>query len=536
MRAGVARRHPLKAIASRFCNRTILAATVVATLLPACAPLPRVRAPAPVSSAEDFPTDAFAAHVRVLADPALGGRVVGTAGNAKAREYIVREFASAGLKPGGQDGWLQGYGVWDARVPTERSALAMVGGPALRPRTDFAPMALGGGGEFEGPLVFAGYGIAENARCHNDYAGLEARGAVVMVLRGEPADARGRSRWTGSTRWTKRAALAEKLATAARAGAAAVLVVTPPRLTGEHDLLYNVLGRGGGPIPAMRISVAAADRLLAAGTGGESLAELAAKIDGSGEPASAATGVRLRGRTAMEVATGRNVIGVLPATEGDGGRTIVLGAHYDHLTIWGRNARDRGFGVRPGADDNASGVAGVILVARAMATVKRRRCRFVFIAFDAEEYGFVGSNHYVAAHDDVGRIACMVCLDQIGQMRKSEVMAIGNVWDKVIDRALRAASHVDLRTTVWTVPLINRRGWSDQAAFARREIPTLLINTGPAATYHRRTDTADSINPAGGAKVARLIFEMLLHLDAAYGSTARPKTRPAVSAQPTEGP
>ncbi len=506
------RKPPRRTIAAAV----LLAAAWSACVVSGCAPLGASRGGALLSSAGAFGSEELARHVGFLADPALGGRMVGTAGNAAAGEYIAKAFAAAGLKPGGDDGgWFQRFPVRKIRVPAPSSVLAVVGNQPLRLHQDFSPMAVGAPGAFEGPLVLAGYGITSRSRRYDDYADVDARGAVVMIMRGEPHDAEGNSRWAPTGRWSYRARLRTKLRRAAEAGAAAVLVVTPPAMAGKHDLLYNVLGKGDGAVPAMRISVSAAERLLAAGAGGKTLGGVAAAVNATGRPASFAVAVKVAGRADLTSGVGRNVVGVLPATTGDGQAKIVVGAHYDHLSIWGHEARDRGFGVRCGADDNASGVAAMILVAKALAGAPRRRCSYVLVAFDGEEYGFLGSNHFTAAGTGCDEFACMLCFDQVGRMRRNELVIVGNVWDKPIARALRDANHAGLALRVWALPIVTKRRWSDHSRFAARGVPTLLLHTGTHRDYHRRTDTAARINPAGAARAARLAFETLRRLEGA---------------------
>jgi len=446
--------------------------------------------------------------------------MVGTPGGVRAADYIAEQFAAARLHPGADGAWRQYFAVPGLRVPSPASSLEC-GRKAFGPGRDFSPMAIGGQGRFRGALVFAGYGITARCRRYDDYAGLDVRGAVVLIMRGEPHDGQRRSLWTGRRRWSPHAALPAKLERAAEAGAAAALVVSPPLLAGKHDLLYCVWGGAEGPLPSMRVSAAAADALLAVGGGERALADLARAINAGGRPASRRLDVVVRGRADMVPGRGCNIIGTLPATEGDGRRKVVVGAHYDHLSIWGKRARDPGFAIRPGADDNASGVAAVILLARAMAAAPQRRLGYVFAAFDGEEYGFFGSGHFVARSGDVkADVAAMLCFDQVGRMRKNELIVTGNVWDEPIGRAMREANHDALGLRIWALPFVNTRGWSDQAPFARRGVPTMLFYTGHHAHYHRVGDTVERINADGGARVGRYAFGVLRRLEAAEAARA----------------
>ena len=308
--------------------RTILtiASGAVSFLAPACGPGPPAVVIPP--EADGILRVAPARELAgVLGDPALGGRMVGTPGNLRAGRYLAEQFAAAALEPGGDAGtWFQSAPVARIRLPGPACRLRVVGGEELRLHRDFSPVALGRSGRFAGELAFAGYGRRE------DYKALDARGAVVLVFQGTAGRTGPKNLW-----WRRGAAvrgrpLASKLQAAADAGACAALLVSPPDVGPAGDLLYSVLGDAGGPLPAMRISRAAADCLLAAARGGASVARLAETVGEAGKGASFRAGLRLAGQVELAEGRGRNVIGLLRATR-PGGGAVVIGAHYDHLSV-----------------------------------------------------------------------------------------------------------------------------------------------------------------------------------------------------------
>lgn len=495
-------------------------ATLAATSVPACRPASRslVGPLSPVDPAVRPRADEFLKHVRVLADPASGGRMTCTPGNALAREYIVRQFVSVGLKPGGIDGsWFQPFPMDKLRMVGKASFLRLGDGTEFALHEDFSPMAAGSSDTFEGPLVFAGYGYRNKLLGYDDYAGIDARGKVVMIMRGTHRGTGRKSIWWKKGPVLRNALFDAKGRSAAAAGAAALLVVTPPGTAEEHDPLCSVIGQGRGKLPAVRISRTLADRLLKRAGKGKTLAALAGAIRRTGKPAPFPVPVRIVGRAELAPATAQNVVGVLPAIGADKAPAIVLGAHYDHLPASGHKARDTGIGVRPGADDNASGVSALILLAKAARAMKRRNCTFVFIAFDGEEFGFRGSKYH-ADHPafPLHRTAAMINLDQIGRMKAGKVMIIGNVIRKPMSEAIGAAAALSDDLKVRLVPFVQKSGWSDQGAFARRGVPTLFFYTGRTRDYHRMTDTADRVNAAGGAMVASLVFDTLRALDICF--------------------
>lgn len=217
----------------------------------------------------------------------------------------------------------------------------------------------------------------------------------------------------------------------------------------------------------------------------------------------------------------RNVIGLLPSDLGEVAPFIVIGAHYDHLDSGGVLARDKdkGPGARPGADDNASGVAGMLMLARAMAATPNRNCHYLFIAFDAEEVPphFQGSRHFVANLPGPRHvIAAMINLDQIGRVGHNRVLMMGlGVMSREME-AVRAAAKRDPGLKIVHVPLTSKEHWSDQAPFAKAGIRTLFFYDGNMKTYHTMQDTPDSLNNRGGAQVTRLVYEVLRNLDAMH--------------------
>ncbi|MCD4823132.1 MAG: M28 family peptidase, partial [Phycisphaerae bacterium] len=454
----------------------------------------------------------LAGPLRTLADVRLGGRMTGTKGNLVAGEYIASQFKAAGLEPGGDGGYFQAFPVKKIRVPAPRCFLR-TGKTKWRLGEDFYPIAAGAKGAFNGPLVFAGYGLDNKVRRYNDYAGLSVAGAVVMILQGEPHDAKGQSRWALKGQWTRLAGLKYKLRQARRAGAVGVLIVTPPDISPDIDPLYNVLpGKGEGFLPTMRISRQTADALLAEGKSRKTIARLVNGIHASKRPHSFPMGLTISGLVETRPGSGRNVVGILRAGKPERNRpVIVIGAHYDHLPVMGyRKARDKGFGVRPGADDNASGTAVLIQLAKALGKMPRRNCDYVLIAFSGEEIGFLGSKYYVKHPAmPLKRTAVMINLDQVGHLRKRRVLVIGSGAAEPFSRILTDANNLTARLKIVRVPIKNWAFWSDNAPFVAMGIETLFFFTGYDEYYHRKTDTIEHVNIPGMAKVARLVFDTI---------------------------
>jgi hypothetical protein len=457
----------------------------------------------------------FVAHVRFLADPSFGGRMTGTPGNDRAAQYVARQFKDAGLRAGGENGgWYQEFHVDTIRqlgracrlAFSDDSRVACVGVLG----SDFSPMALGGAGSFEGPLVFAGYAAHNRLRGYDDFEGVNVKGAVVLAMLAEPHDRRGRSKWAIGFKWTHLAEEEHKIEEAASRGAEAVLLVAPPDIAGGLEPLYNVLGDGSGKLPGMRISRQFADKLLAAAGSKKSIAQLARTINSSRRPASFAIGGMVRGHVEFAPVTGRNVLGLLPSDVAEDAPVILVAAHYDHLDSYGKLARDSGFGVRPGADDNASGIAALILVARVMAGTTGRNCTFLFASFGAEELKFAGAKYFVN-HPTVppGRIKAVVSIEMVGRIRRGPLMVLGNVLSKPILPGIRSAVAKDRPMKIVCLPVTSKNHWSDQAPFTAAGMPTLFVFGGFTNDYHTKRDTIDEIKGSTGADASAVIFELL---------------------------
>jgi hypothetical protein len=215
-------------------------------------------------------------------------------------------------------------------------------------------------------------------------------------------------------------------------------------------------------------------------------------------------------------ATIRNVVGWIPGR--DTTRTLVVGAHYDHLGYGGE------FSLAPnqhvphvGADDNASGVAAMMEVAaRAAARAKAGAVplhNLVFCAFTGEEMGLVGSGHFVDQPTrPIESIETMLNMDMVGRLRERRLMVMGVgtavEFPDLVARANRGSDPFDLKTSS------DGFGPSDHSSFYKRKVPVLMLFTGAHADYHKPSDTWDKINYEGLAMVARYAAALVDSLDA----------------------
>lgn len=491
----------------------LLALLLCLAAVAACAGQPP---PGPATAPAPPPLEAawLLAQVKALTAPEMAGRAAGTAGADRAARYVAQAFREAGLRPGGEDGYFQWFEVVTGVRLGEPNRLHVRRDEAVREYAAgdaFVPFRFSESGRTEGEVVFAGYGITAPDLKYDDYARLDARGKIVLVLTHEPRerDASSPFRAPAAFHYSE---LRHKVINAREHGARAVIVVTDGQHRDEPDRLAPLRGSGAAEwgILAVHVSRGVAATLLDGS--GPSLDALQQEIDGALEPRSRALPrvrvalevslVRERGRTA-------NVIGLLPGRDPRlRDEAVVIGAHYDHLGIGMESslALDRLGDVHPGADDNASGTAALLGLARAFARAGGAARTLVFAAFGAEELGLLGSTYYARSPAvPMERTLAMLNLDSVGRLRdhRLHVMGVDSAREfRQLLGPIGADLGLDLRLSGDAV------GPSDHTAFFARERPVLFFFTGPHGDYHRPSDTWDKLNAEGLSRVARAVHRI----------------------------
>ncbi|HSD50711.1 MAG TPA: M28 family peptidase [Candidatus Methylomirabilis sp.] len=496
-------------------------AVAVAGVVAACGQsLPQATSAGPVPVASQ--TAASAADlleiVKTLAAPEMGGRASGSSGMERAARYIAGEFQRAGLEPRGDvRSYFQTFDVVTGIRLGEGNRLRLHQGERVQEYQvgrDFTPFSFSDSGTAKGAIVFAGYGITALELQYDDYAGLDVTGKIVLLLSGEPRERDPQSpfRRPEAYRYTE---VRYKILNAREHGARGVILVTNPLAHGdEPERLFAI--RGITSVSQSGILAVNALRgvmeTILAGTG-RSLRELQEAIDRDLAPRSfLVPGVTLEMDVRLIRERGRawNVIGLLQGTDPTlRDQVVVVGAHYDHLGDGGETslAPSRYGEVHPGADDNASGVAGVIGLARLIAAAGGARRTVVFVAFAGEEMGLLGSAQYVGDPPvPLGGTVAMLNMDMIGRLRENRLYVFGVDTGKEFREALEAANRdTGLRLTFSG----DGYGPSDHTPFYAKDRPVLFFFTGPHEDYHRPSDTPDKINAAGMERVLRLIAGVL---------------------------
>jgi hypothetical protein len=503
----------------------LLAASAVAITLSACAP----RRPAPPAPEAAFDPARARAEVAWLADPARTGRGTGTPGGPAAAAWIADRLAEAGARPSLDAGYLQTFDApWRATLGSGNAL--RVGAAEARLGEGFQPFGFSDDGRVEGELVLAGYGITAPELGYDDYAGLDVKGKVVFVAQdfpreGDPASPFRDPRAYHYGEWRYKATNAREH------GAAAVIGVRDVWAHAGRDDLPP--WRGQVSSRAGLVAVRATAAALAAG--GVDVRALLAPGEADGRPHPRALGVRaaVAAEIRRETAVTANVVAAIPGSDPAlAGSCVVVGAHYDHLGFGGDAslAPDRLGTIHPGADDNASGVAALLAIARELAAAGPARRTVVLAAFGAEELGILGSA-FLVRHMPPGcrvdSLQLMVNLDMVGRATGGKLYVDGAATARGLRERVTGLAARAPRLPLSLAFGGDGYGPSDHASFRARGVPVVFLFTGAHADYHRPTDTPEKLDYDRLADVARLAYRIVR--DAADGPPLERLRAPAAA-------
>ncbi len=461
--------------------------------------------------------------LRQLAAPAMKGRGDGTPELEKAARYIAGQFQAAGLEPLNGKSYFQPFTVSiGATLGPDNLFEVRLGAEArrLRPGEDFLPFSFSARSTVSGGVVFAGYGITAPEYKYDDYAHLDVKDKIVLVLRHEPQEFDEKSVFLGKT-FTRHAEFINKAINARNRGARAMVIINDLAAhPSEEDILVK-FGLTQGPedagLPVVQVKAAEVEKWLAAV--GKSLVPLQQEIDRTLEPQSVALPASLELRIRVDIerklATVNNVVAVWP---GSSDEDVIIGAHYDHLGLGERDTLAPSMigQVHPGADDNASGTAGVMELARLFATGKTRPKRsIIFVAFAGEEIGLLGSSYYVN-HPlrPLENAVAMINMDMIGRVRNSKLyvggVGTGSTFKPLIEGEVKKFSfQIDYSAGGYDA--------SDHTSFTAKQVPVLFFFSGLHSDYHKPSDTWDKIDGPTTARVLDLVHDVAEKLDQEAG-------------------
>lgn len=464
-----------------------------------------------------FTAEAYIEHVKYLASDELAGRLPGSEGSELAARYIIERFRQAGCKPAGTDGsWFQPFEVSRGKRLVDEQALLEISGIDRKweVRQDWIAFPFTALGDVEGSLAFAGYGIRAEEHEYDDYAGFDAEGKILLMLRYEPKAEDPEAQFGGETP-SHHALFVSKMRKAARQGAQALLIVNPPNRDPDQDKLYEFNAFNSQQtykLPMVHITRELADAILQQ-AGASDLKALQEKLDSERKPLSKDLGLTVKLHTGVEANTldAKNILGMIPG-DGSTEETIVIGAHRDHLGLVPRQfqRQDMTPMIHNGADDNASGSAALIELARALGAGPPLHRNVLFIAFDAEEMGLLGSVHFVRNPTiALEHIRAMVNFDMIGRLKQDKYSVFGIQSGKEFPALIE--KHAEELSLKYKAPRGMMAG-SDHSPFASRGIPAMFAFTGLHKQYHQPEDDWELIDGEGAARILQMWHPVLVEL------------------------
>ena len=410
-------------------------------------------------------------HVQFLSGDQLQGRKAGTAGEQMARNFIVEEFKNIGLQPKGNDGFVQTFLIEEGKK-IDTSTFFSINDQKLTAGKEFFPLPYS--------------------------ANKTATGSPALDLReaGEP--------WFADIKdWV------DKANNAANLHSLIIKEATRVAAKGASALILYNSGPNPDNISFNKLDSTAALSIPIVYMPAESFKKYC-------NDAAAIYDINMNVKVGYAKVYGSNVIGYL---DNAATSTVVLGAHYDHLGINPKNSIDS---IYNGADDNASGTAGLLELARALKNSVSKKNNYIFIAFSAEEMDRFGSKYWLENSPGVANINYMVNLNMIGRYDESRRLTIGGVGTSALWTKLLSAANdnsVKIKTDTTTL------GQGDHIPFIAKEIPSLYFFTGSHNDYHQPTDNWEKLNFEGEYKIISFVQRLLESADS-QGKIAF--TKPAV--------
>ena len=461
--------------------------------------------------------DRMLGDIQTLSGPAFNGRQSGTADDLRSAQWLAQEFLSAGLHlphirngsltlsfPDGKGG--TSYGAMATVIPTP----IMAPDPALRVgtadhlttrnlRSDYLPIFDAPSADIQAQIVFVGYGIVDPAHGIDDYAGVDVNNCIVLFLRGKPEH------------YPRPISHADKVRFARNHGALGYLTTTGPLLhpyeirrgvTGSPSAFYGQLPPDQA-IPGAWISTGLAQELLTEPNevAPDRLRTLQERLNYAASSQTTRTErfASLHWKTTTEEGLLFNVVGMIPGT---GTETVIIGAHRDHF------GRPGGL-LFPGADDNASGTAVILEVARALAKLEVRPSRTIFfISFSGEERDLLGSRLYTSRPLlPLNTTKAMINIDHAGVGNGRLTVGVTGLEKEIPLAAGKAAGIHDKLDLYGFFP------GGDHVPFKEADVPTItVVSGGVHPHFHQPTDAADTISPEILKTVARYVLAVAWQL------------------------
>lgn len=417
--------------------------------------------------------------ISVLAADSLMGREAGTQYEIKAANYIAAQFKKIGIDPLVNDtSYMHSFDFFDGY--DYKQSVLILNGKKYTPGKDFYPLAITAEGKIEGTIIRAGKGNVNEADSINVFNREKVENPVYAIEIQE----------NGKLVKSFNEYAIEKVKSAEKYGAKAVVFINPSKFYNNPTDQIGMISEKAN------IPVIFAD-------------QLAFKVIMDATHPKIELEVKLQQKKKQA----HNVVGFL---DNEAGKTIIIGAHYDHLGMGGPTSRYMGDEkqIHNGADDNASGTVGVVELARFYQNNNQKENHnFIFIAFSAEEKGLIGSTKFAKSnHYNPGKVNCMINLDMIGRLdslkKNLYIMGTGTspVWDTLLN-------NTNIADSLMITTVSSGMGGSDHTPFYMKNIPVLFFFTGMHKDYHMPTDDIEKLNFQGQVDVLNYIQKVIAKLD-----------------------
>ena len=450
-------------------------------------------------------------HINYLASDELKGRFSGSEEIYMVAKYIRSEFEKHGLTPAFGDSYIQEFPFIAGIEMTGKNELAFyVSGDesSLKLKDEFIPAPFSGSGVVNAQLVFAGYGISAQKLEYDDYAGLDVKDKIVLVMRSQPEYN------VPHSKFDEYASLRYKATVARDKGAAGIIFVNGYLPENEADKLVEFKYDRAAAVegfPIVQVKRSFVDKLFESQK--LSFEEYQKKMIEDIKPASfefenvktkVATGIKEIEKISW------NVAAILEGNDSElKNEYVVVGGHFDHLGMGETGSLYMGAEpmIHNGADDNASGTTGVLEIAEKFASEKSKLKRsMLFVGFSGEELGLLGLSFFANNPPvETKQMVTMINLDMVGRLNsKNELIVYGTGTSSNWKNLLNEKNTYSLALT------FNDEGYgpSDQSSFYGKDIPVLFFFTGTHSDYHKPSDDADKINAAGEETVLKYVYDI----------------------------
>lgn len=428
--------------------------------------------------AQEIPIDLTAVkrmenHLFFLSSDALKGRKPGSPEADVARDYIAGTMLEYGIEPMGENGYFQKFPVPEYAEVNYASTKLSMGKKELDGHLDFYPVSISAtAGLAEDKTLYVGYGITTEDGTYDDFAKIDVSGKIAVMNVSSPDGIHPHSAYAAYH------SLNERVANLVKKGATGVLLINPEGTASDTREFFKSITASSVPVFFVRNEKWTGKLMKRSMT------------------------------TAMEVdmserfSDGYNIIGYIHNNKR---KTVVLGAHYDHLGMGGENSLYKGpAAIHNGADDNGSGTTLLLEAMRYYAQRKDTNYNYLIQFYSAEELGLIGSKYWTNHPTFPLRgIEFMINSDMVGRLRDNRLQLSGTgtavEWDEILETPIHG---LDIKKDPAGV------GPSDQTSFYYKDLPVLHLFTGTHNDYHKPTDDADKINYKGMAKLASLVYSI----------------------------